>query len=346
MINANPDFKISFHSLEQKESIEAFIKELKNDSHSIFCQSSGSTGKPKEIEISKEALVISAQNSIDFFGLKSHQNAALCLSIDFIAGKMMLVRALIAGIHIHIYPVSTNLSACINKTIDFIAIVPLQLEELLANTKGRLNLKKINKILVGGASISTRTEEQLALNELTVYQSYGMTETVTHVAIKKTGFQGEDVYRSLPGVHFETQENRLKIIYPAISEVPIQTNDIVNLVDANSFQWLGRADFVINSGGIKFSPERLEKKLNQIFDFEVMVTGIEDAKLGHKVGLIIKGEAFQQPIKKSDFKGLMHQFEIPKVYTFLNQFEKTLNGKLDRNKTAIKTKGFVWKNIL
>ena len=86
--------------------------------------------------------------------------------------------------------------------------------------------------------------------------------------------------------------------------------------------------------------------LNQIFDFEVMVTGIEDAKLGHKVGLIIKGEAFQQPIKKSDFKGLMHQFEIPKVYTFLNQFEKTLNGKLDRNKTAIKTKGFVWKNIL
>ncbi|MEJ6505489.1 MAG: AMP-binding protein [Crocinitomicaceae bacterium] len=346
MININPDFKITYHSLEQKESIEAFTKELKNEAGYISCQTSGSTGKPKEIQISKKALVVSAQNSIDFFELKNNQNAALCLSIDFIAGKMMLVRSLITGMHLHIYPVSTDLSNYLNQDIDFIALVPLQLDQLLAHEKGAPYLKNINKILVGGAAISKTTEELLVHKELTVFQSYGMTETVTHVAIKKTGFQGEAIFRSLAGVRFETNENRLRIIYPGISDHPIQTNDLVHLEDQNSFQWLGRADFVINSGGIKISPEQLEKKLHQIFNFELMVIGIDDAKLGQKVGLIIKGETSEYPIEKSIFKDLIHPFETPKSYTFINDFEKTLNGKLDRNKTAVKTKGLVWKNIL
>ena len=346
MINVNPDFKITYHSLEQKESIEAFTKELKNQAGYIVCQTSGSTGKPKKIQISKKALVVSAKNSIDFFELKNNQNAALCLSIDFIAGKMMLVRSLIAGMHLHIYPVSTDLSNYMHQDIDFIALVPLQLDQLLAHGKGASYLKNIHTILVGGATISKTSEELLALKELTVFQSYGMTETVTHVAIKKTGFQGEAVFRSLAGVRFETHENRLNIIYPGISDHPIQTNDLVHLEDQNSFQWLGRADFIINSGGIKISPEQLEKKLFQIFKLELMVIGIDDAKLGQKIGLIIKGKTSEYPIEKSIFKDLIHPFEIPKSYIFLNDFEKTLNGKLDRNQTAVKTKGLVWKNIL
>ena len=345
MIIEHKDFKISYFSTEQKEKIEAFLSILRDASTSIRCKTSGSTGTPKEIELSKKALVASAQNSIDFFKLEPQQSAILCMSVDFIAGKMMLVRAMVAGLHLKVFPVRSNLSEFIEPA-DFIALFPKQLSALLETPKGMNALKESRKILVGGAEISTEIEGALKSNKIAIYQSYGMTETATHVALKKSGHQTEGLYRAINGVSFSQKDGCLVIDYPAIQKTPIMTNDLVEIIDDFSFKWLGRADFVINTGGFKVSPEQLEAKLSKVLRFTYMVTGITDDEFGERIGLIVKGTKPKEGIHKETFKKILHPFEIPKSYVCINDFIHTSNGKLDRVKTAKKIKYSAWENIL
>ena len=345
MIKKNPAFQITYHTFEQKERIEFLIQKLQNDSSSISCQTSGSTGKPKLIYFDKNSLKISAQNSIDYFNLQENQVAVLCISVDFVAGIMMLVRAMIAGMKLHVTPVKKNTFKYVRFKADFIALFPKQLDFFLNDRQGVKTLMKINSILVGGAPISSKTESQLISNGITIYQSYGMTETLTHVAIKKTGFMGNKVYQSLPGISFTESNGCLEIDYPALLNEKLITNDIVELIDSSSFKWLGRADFIINSGGYKISPEQLEQKISAILDCEFMVTAVKDTEFGQKTGLIFKGSA-PNYINKKMFSQIMHPYEIPKLYTVLNDFYTTENGKLDRKMTTLKSKKSVWKKIL
>ena len=137
---------------------------------------------------------------------------------------------------------------------------------------------------MGGAEISTEIEDALKSNKISIYQSYGMTETATHVALKKSGHQTEDYYRAINGVSFSKKDGCLVIDYPAIHRTPIMTNDLVEIIDAFAFKWLGRADFVINTGGFKVSPEQLEVKLSKVLRFTFMVTGITDDEFGERIG--------------------------------------------------------------
>tara|TARA_B100000900_G_C20392869_1_gene639360 strand:- start:237 stop:836 length:600 start_codon:yes stop_codon:yes gene_type:complete len=199
---------------------------------------------------------------------------------------------------------------------------------------------------VGGAEISTEIEEILKSNKIAVYQSYGMTETATHVALKRSGYQTEDLYRALNGVSFSQKDGCLVIDYPAIQKTAIMTNDLVEIMNAFTFKWLGRADFIINTGGFKVSPEQLEAKLSKVLKFSYMVTGITDDEFGERIGLIVKGDKPTEGIHKGTFKKILHPFEIPKSYVCIDEFIHTSNGKLDRVKTAKKIKYSAWKNIL
>lgn len=345
MIIQHKDFKISYFSTEQKEEIEAFLSILKDASMNIRCRTSGSTGTPKEIELQKTALAVSAQNSIDFFQLKPKQSAILCMSVEFIAGKMMLVRSMIAGLHLKILPVTSNLSECIEPS-QFIALFPKQLQGLVGSNRGLDALKKTKNILIGGAMLSPELEGILNVNQLTIYQSYGMTETATHVALKKSGYRGEDYYKAINGVSFDKIKGCLVISYPKIQEKPITTNDLVELIDPLTFKWIGRVDFVINTGGFKVSPEQLETKLARLLNCACMVTGITDLEFGEKIGLILKRSIPKEAVYKKFFKKKLHPFEIPKSYVCIDEFSQTSNGKLDRVKTASKIKDSAWENIL
>ncbi len=345
MIVEHKDFKIHFLSTDQKEKINSFLSKLRDTSKSISCKTSGSTGTPKEIELSKKALVVSAQNSIDFFKLKPKESAILCMSVDFIAGKMMIVRAMIAGLEITVLPVSANLSEHIEPS-EFIALFPKQLRGLLETTEGMKALKETKNILVGGARISPEIEGNLYANKLSIYQSYGMTETATHVALKRSGYQKEDYYRAVNGVSFSHKDGCLIINYPKIEASPITTTDLVELLDPLTFKWIGRADFIINTGGFKVSPEQLEAKLEPILKCTCMVTGIKDEEFGEKIGLILKSARPVKGLQKKAFKNLLRPFEIPKSYVCIHEFSLTSNGKIDRIKTAAKIKDSVWENIL
>ena len=345
MIKPNPHFKITYHTFEQKESIEDLLEMLQDDSNFISCRTSGSTGIPKLIQFSKKSLRTSAQNSIDYFKLQEKQSATLCISVDFVAGLMMLVRAIISGMHLHVTPVSSFTYNYINFNVDFIALFPKQLDGFINHPKGIQILKKIRNILVGGAPINLNTEKQLISEEITIHHSYGMTETLTHVAIKKTGFKGEDTYHALPGISFDIKNDCLAIHYPEIRDQKLTTNDIVELIDDSSFKWLGRSDFVINTGGYKISPEELEQKIAGLFNLDYMIMGIVDNEFGQKIAIVFKGQA-PQVMSKKLFPKNIHPYEIPKLYTVLNEFHSTQNGKLDRRMTALKTKESVWKKIL
>ena len=345
MIVEHTDFKIHFLSTDQKEKIDSFLSKLRDTSQSISCKTSGSTGTPKEIELSKEALVVSAQNSIDFFKLKPKESAILCMSVDFIAGKMMIVRAMIAGLEIKVLPVSADLSGHIESS-EFIALFPKQLRGLLQTKEGMKALKETKNILVGGARISPEIEGTLDANKLSIYQSYGMTETATHVALKKSGYQKEDYYRAVNGVSFGHKDGCLIINYPKVQAAPITTTDLVEIVDPLTFKWLGRSDFIINTGGYKVFPEQLEEKLEPLLKCTCMVTGLKDEEFGEKIGLILISDQPMEGLHKIAFKKLLHPFEIPKSYVCIHEFSRTPNGKLDRVKTAKKIKDSAWENIL
>lgn len=339
------DFLIDFYSEEQKSTINSFIEELETDVPFITCHTSGSTGIPKAIRISKEALVLSAENTIGFFNLKPKYKASLCISVEFIAGKMMIVRALIGGMHLKVYSVNAS-TGNLSLPSDFIALFPKQLGRFMNTADGIDKLKRCRNILIGGAQISKELEKQLIKNKVTVYQSYGMTETVSHIALKKTGYLQETNYKAIAGVSFETLDGCLLIHYPKMSTTVIKTNDLVELKDAQHFKWIGRNDFVINSGGYKISPEIIEDKIQKLFSNEILLTGLKDLEFGEKVGLIIKGTKDSVNIRKADLKSILHPYEIPKMVTFISSFERTFNGKLDRKKTASKINKSAWQILL
>ena len=311
----------------------------------ITCRTSGSTGIPQEIKIKKQALIVSAKNTNSFFQLEAKDKIALCMSVDYIAGKMMIVRALIAGLTLAVYPVSAKLVEELDPC-EFIALFPKQLQGLMNSMEGIKKLKQCQKILIGGAPISKPLEKQLKNNKISIFQSYGMTETVTHVALKTTGYRNEAYYKAIPGVSFKIVEDCLKIHYPEMQQNPIQTNDLVELKDTSQFKWIGRSDFIINSGGYKVSPENVEEKIQEILNVELMITGVPDTEFGEKVGLVLQGSKDSINIHKSQLKLVLHPYEVPKLVTFVHSFERTANGKLDRKSSASKIRKSAWEILL
>ena len=318
-------------------------------------------------------MVNSALATGSFFDLGKGTTALLCMNPEFIAGKMMLVRALILGWKLDIVTPSLNSLKDVKKKFDFTAMIPLQV------TNSFDDLHKIKKLIIGGGVISKELENQLQELETECFATYGMTETVSHIAIQKlnnspslrggTTKQSYDVnhnlissgiekfhYNLLPNISISKDvRNCLVINAPKIAEEQIITNDIVELTSKNSFKWLGRYDNIINSGGVKLIPEQIEEKISKIIDQRFFVAGIPDEVLGEKLVLVVEiqrnKEVKEQRGKVEKRKAVisnamknlttLDKYEIPKEIYFIEKFIETATKKIQRKKTLnIFTKNF------
>ncbi len=311
--------------------MKSFIEQWNNDAPTIWVSTSGSTGTPKLIEVEKEKMRNSARMTCDFLNLQNGDTALLCLPLQYISGKMMVVRALEKGLKLIQGQNNTKPLQQLNQPIDFAAMTPLQ----VANSLDQLHF--IKKLIIGGASISDTLQKkiQYVLKESQqphwVYETYGMSETLSHIALRQIYPTENDYLEPLDGVHLELDHrNCLRINAPHLCEQPIQTNDIVIFNSTHQFKLIGRADFVINSAGLKIYPEILENQFKKNTDKELIFSYLEDDLLGQKLILIIEGENDENlldQIKNFDFENKNHQ---PKSIYFIPKLARSENGKLLR----------------
>lgn len=293
----------------------------------IEMTTSGTTGPPKIIRIDKQAMVNSALATGDFFDLSPGDKTLHCLPTKFIAGKMMFVRGFILGLDMDFVAPSLNPLEKNTVCYDFAAMVPLQAQY---SFKG---LSKIKKLIIGGARVSKALEAKLIKLPIDVYETYGMTETITHIAAKKLG---EDYFTVLPHVTISYDDKQcLMIKAPRISNDVIVTNDLVELINENQFKFLGRIDNVINSGGIKLIPEKIEEKLSEVILNRFFVAGLPDDKLGEKLILVVEGQQYEIP--ELTFAKL-DKYERPKEVYFVQNLLETPTGKVLRKETLKKLK--------
>ncbi|OXG03783.1 O-succinylbenzoic acid--CoA ligase [Flavobacterium araucananum] len=302
-----------------ERAIGEFLLDWFDEKEYIEMTTSGTTGLPKLVRLEKQAMIQSALATGDFFGLEPGNKALLCLPTQFIAGKMMLVRSLILGLDIDVVSPSTDPLALNRTKYDFVAMVPLQVQNSIEK------LHNVKKLIIGGAKIDSALEGQLLPLKTEIYETYGMTETITHIAAKRVG---ESVFSILPNVKIAKDDRDCLVIsVSSISNEPIVTNDLVELINENQFIFLGRIDNVINSGGVKLIPEQIEAKLIGKIDARFFVTGIPDTILGEKLILVIEGEKQEFA---SDFFDVLGKFEKPKEIVFVPKFKENENGKLLR----------------
>lgn len=305
---------------EFEKSIGDFLLDWFDDKPYIDLQTSGTTGMPKIIRTKKQAMVNSALATGDFFGLKPGDKALYCLPTQYIAGKMMLVRSFILGLDIDFVAPTSNPLAGNEKVYDFVAMVPLQAQNSLDK------LKNVKKMIVGGAKMSPSLEESLSKITTEVYETYGMTETITHIAAKKVG---EKAFTVLPDVDIEKNEHNCLVIHaPKIADKPIVTNDLVEILNYRQFIFLGRADNVVNSGGIKLIPEQIEEKLSNKIPSRFFVGGVPDDTLGEKLVLVIEGD--KNVVVDDTAYEKLDKYEKPKEVFYVPKFMETDNGKIKR----------------
>lgn len=318
--------RVAYSFIKEGEDFEKpvgdFLLDWFDGKDFIEMETSGTTGAPKTISVKKQAMVDSALATGDFFELEPGNKALQCLPVKFVAGKMMLVRAMILGLDLEFVAPSSH---PLNKNeidFDFVAMVPLQAQNSIAE------LKKVKKMIVGGAAVNKTLEKQLLKLPTEVYETYGMTETITHIAARKLG---EKAFTVLPYVTISYDDRNCLVIHaPRISDDVIITNDIVELVNENQFIFLGRMDNVINSGGIKLIPEQIEEKLAAKIQQRFFIASKPDNELGEKVVLVIEGEKYE--LDDSIYESL-DKYEKPKEVVFVSKFKDTVTGKILRKET-------------
>ncbi|MFV8323932.1 AMP-binding protein [Flavobacterium sp. LS2R12] len=322
-LNRNDLCRVAYSFIKEGEEFEKsvgdFILDWFDNKLYIEMNTSGTTGTPKLIRVDKQAMVNSAIATGDFFDLKPGDKALHCLPTKYIAGKMMFVRGFILGLDVDFVAPSSHPMMQNDTKYDFVAMVPLQAQNSLSQ------LKNVKKMIVGGAKMSNTLEKGLSKLKTKVYETYGMTETITHIAAKKIG---EEAFSILPNIKI-SQDDRNCLVIDAfkISNDSIVTNDLVELLGENQFVFLGRIDNVINSGGIKLIPEKIEDKLSDKINSRFFVAGKQDVVLGEKLVIVIEGE--QQILDETIFDGL-DKYEKPKEVFYVSKFSETESGKIKR----------------
>ena len=283
--------------------LEAFLAEWHNDSPTVLVHTSGSTGKPKPMLVEKCRMQASARITCRFLGLHEGDTALLCMPLDYIAGKMMVVRALTCGLQLvsvppSRHPLATSHLSPFPSRLDFAAMVPLQVWNSLQVPEERHRLMHIRHLIIGGGAIDQALASQLADFPHQVWSTYGMTETLSHIALRRlNGPEASDWYTPFDGVALSlTDEGCLVISAPAVHEGPLVTNDIAELsapAPASSprrFRILGRKDNVVCSGGIKIQIEEVERLLRPHLHVPYMITKAPDEKLGEQVVLLTESK--------------------------------------------------------
>ncbi len=322
----NPYPKAGFTALKE------IIAEWKNSEH-IHFQTSGSTGNPKSIRFRKNQVLASCQQTQKAFNLNAN-TACLCpLGLQYVAGKMMVLRALALDLPLFICSPQDVDKTLAEHTFYFVPLVPLQLENLIA-TGANHHLPE--QVLMGGSAVGTTVLEKRSKlpQSTTVWHGYGMTETLTHVALRRIHPEYQPAFTPLPNIGISSLNGQAEIKAPYLDS-PVITNDLIQLEENGSFVILGRSDWIINSGGHKINPTEIEDLLAALLDVPFFIHGMADAKLGQKAVLICEGKT---DLTKDELAAYLsdktHQYNIPKEIYCIPQFERSAGGKILRLKSA------------
>ena len=326
----SPGFDISYCKASDSliRETEDFIRLWEEGSDSILCHTSGSTGEPKPIRLKKKHMIHSARLTGEIFRMGEGSRALMCLSLSYIAAKMMLVRAMVLGWKLTVTePTSTPLES-VDEKFDFVALVPMQLY------RSAEKLESVREILVGGGRVNRDFIQRIPSGMKTrIRQSYSMTETATHVALRELYPTFEESYRTIPGVEVgSAKDGTLIINAPALGAERLQTRDLATVLSPCEFLLLGRSDQVINSGGIKIFPQQTEEKLSSILHGRYFVAGMPDPTLGECQVLFIEGNSSEQERIKSFIDKNFDRYHRPRRIYFMETFPLTHTGKIDQKK--------------
>jgi o-succinylbenzoate---CoA ligase len=316
-----------------RQSLHFLLEWFDGDEH-ISLKTSGSTGTPKMMQVAKHRMVSSAEMTNSFFGLTANSRMLLCLSPEFIAGKMMIVRAMMAGADLITAGLESNPLQSLTEPIDFTALVPLQLDKILEQNREKLDL--IKTIIIGGSSIPVLLESQLQVLHTSCWHTYGMTETLSHIALRPlNGENRSDWFTPLPGIQIDQDEKGcLQIEAPYLYDNKLVTNDMVHLAGSR-FKVLGRIDDVIVSAGHKLHPGLIEQKIEAFLSLPFFIGAEKHEVAGQSALLVIEGElsvnAIFQLWKMMEAKLPPH--EMPRRINFLPCFYFLKSGKIDKRKT-------------
>lgn len=322
--------EVAYSLIKEGEAYERitgnFLLDWLDEKEYINVQTSGSTGKPKSIRLNKQAMVNSCIATGNYLKLKPSMKALHCLPTNFIAGKMMLVRAMILGLDMDLVEPTSQPIFDYDKVYHFTAMLPMQLQSTLNY------LQNVKIIIVGGSSVSTHLTDLTQSIKSKVYATYGMTETASHIALKPLNNKLQEPYfKVLPNVKISQDERGCLVIdAPKVSKEKVVTNDLVTLHSPSEFEWLGRIDNVINSGGLKLFPEQIEEKLKGKIPHQFFIASMPDSLFGEEIIIVIENDS--DTLEASVFEGL-DKFEIPKHVYNLPKFKMTSTGKIKRLET-------------
>jgi len=338
------------HNANYPEPINSFQKEVfdfcqqwKLGKNEFLFHTSGSTGKPKPIYLSRLIMIESAKMTKNWLNLQEGDHVLLCLPIEYIAGAMMLVRALVLKLNIVIIEPSQNpLEEITNPvSIHLASFVTTQWSTILQSNRNLFSIfSEVKGILIGGSELTPLLELQTRDIHLPIFQTYGMTETCSHIAFRPINTEA-NYYQCFPQVKIKiNHESCLCIHSPSTLNQWIETNDVAELVSDKQFRIVGRKDFIINSGGRKINPERIEKFCLAFFTlnsclFKIFASGLEDDFYGQKLVLFIesKEELFLKLQLVDYLKLNLESWEVPKQIIVLPKFLYTKSGKIDRPNT-------------
>ena len=307
-------------------SVEEFIAEWHSDSAYVRVQTSGSTGAPKPMLVEKRRMQNSARITCDFLGLKAGDTALLCMSLDYIAGKMMVVRSLERGLRLLAVEPSGHPLMALADRIDFAAMVPLQVWNTLQVPEERARLEGIKHLIIGGGAIDEAMADELRAFPNAVWSTYGMTETLSHIALRRlNGPEASEWYTPFPSVSVSlTDEDCLVIDAPEVCAQQLVTNDIAELSADGRFRILGRKDNVICSGGIKIQAEEVERQLQPHLHEPFLISKRRDAKFGEIVVLLTEGSVDEA---RQICERILTQYHRPRAYVHIDHIPLTETGK-------------------
>lgn len=326
---------------EIKDKVNDFVEEWNNSSEEICVHTSGSTGYPKEIRIRKEYMIASAKATGKFLDLKAGDTALLCLSMDTIGGRMMVVRSLVLDLQLIVSDVTSTPLDSLHEPIDVAAMVPLQVEKTLS--QNHADMEQVEKLIIGGGPVSNSLVQELQSISTRAFHTFGMTETISHIAMRSLNHPLQHAFLCLPEIRVTENDGSLVIHAPTIGVASLRTNDAVDILSETSFIWKGRTDFVINSGGVKLHPEKIEAQLASIITFPFFVFGEEDELLGERLLLAIENHE-KLHLSKKDFETVLSKYETPKEIRYFEQFDYTASGKINRLTT--KKRSYVAHEVL
>lgn len=312
------------------DDLADFLEEWFSESPTVQVQTSGSTGAPKVMRVEKARMEASARMTCSFLGLEPGNSALLCMPLRYIGAKMMVVRALVWGLDLYCVQASAHPLGMLGFAPDFLAMTPAQVYSSLEKEDEAALLRAVRHCIIGGGAIDAALWERLRGFPHHVWSTYGMTETLSHIALRRlSGPEASDWYAPFEGVSLRlTEEGTLAIHAPAVCAEELVTNDIAELGDCGRFRILGRRDNVINSGGVKIQMETVEEQLLPLMPCAFQITAAPDEHYGEVVAMLAECEA-QEEAFEALFAPL-HAYSRPKHVFFVPELPRTGSGKPDR----------------